>query len=208
MPCFGCLSLCRCICRCARPPLQTIAVMALCVAGSAVVTAAPPPPEPVSGLSWGWWVFLATCSFANIRILSEIWPRDLQRRTAEAATTHAALIEHSFPADFASGSAAPATALMLSSTSWSQPFVPSARTPFDAPLSASARSHVPTDPATQRYQTQLRWCALVYVAGCGVRAVWPRIDVERERAPSNACDAALRHAPSCHDSPTPLSDSH
>ena len=33
--------------------------------------------------------------------------------------------------------------------------------------------------ATLWYRVQLRWCAFVYVFGCFVRSVWPRIDVER-----------------------------
>ncbi|EOD07129.1 hypothetical protein EMIHUDRAFT_96978 [Emiliania huxleyi CCMP1516] len=55
--------------------------------------------------------------------------------------------------------------------------LPSALTALGGPARIGAPPAA--SEATRRYQAELRWCALLYVAGCGIRAVWPRIDVER-----------------------------
>lgn len=45
-----------------------------------------------------------------------------------------------------------------------------------------AHHPLPVSEATRRYQAQLRWCALVYVIGCSIRSIWPRIDVRMRTA--------------------------
>jgi len=165
-------------------PSQLLAVVSMCVAGGATFTMASPPPTPASGYSWSWWIFLTIASYTNIRILSEIWPRDLARTSTDAANGHATLIESSFPADFDAndvghrrlgllGDLPVGGGPALSSVRMLAPEVGGAL------QSLPVTDSVPVTEATRRYQAQLRWCALVYVLGCSIRSVWPRIDVER-----------------------------
>jgi hypothetical protein len=133
----------------------------MCVTVMLWVSYSPAPLPPASGRSWGWWGFLALASAANIRTIYAMWP------AASAANVRgfeyhpsAALLEASFPAS---------SGLL---DRYSDRYSLFSEDP-NAPTAGGL------DAETREYQRQHRWCAFFYVVGCAVRAIWPRIDVER-----------------------------
>lgn len=60
-----------------RDWFELLGCVVCCGVTSVALAGSEPPPFPVSPSGWAWWIFLATVSFANVRLLLGIWGRNL-----------------------------------------------------------------------------------------------------------------------------------